>query len=97
MDLVVSNPPYVDPSDEPSLLPEVRADPRVATIGGPEVYARLFSAASDWLRPDGAIAVEIDERRAATVVALARNAGFEETTVLPDLTGRDRVVVAHMP
>ncbi len=97
VDLVVSNPPYVDPSDELSLPPEVRADPRAATIGGPEVYVRLFSAASDWLRPGGGIAVEIDERRADAVVATARDAGFDRTTVLPDLTGRDRVVLAHAP
>jgi release factor glutamine methyltransferase len=97
LDLVVSNPPYVDPSNEPSLPPEVRADPRAATIGGPEVYVRLFAAASEWLRPGGGVAVEIDERRGADVVAQARAAGFQDATVLPDLTGRDRVAVARAP
>src|SRR5207244_2285580 len=36
IDLVVSNPPYVDASDYRDLPPEVRADPFEALIGGTE-------------------------------------------------------------
>src|SRR5262249_43661580 len=47
-DLVVSNPPYVDPAELPGLSPEVRGfEPRVALVSpgrGVAVLARLFSA-----------------------------------------------------
>lgn len=95
VDLVVSNPPYVDATELPSLPPEVRADPELSLRGGVHVYRRLFAAALPWLRPGGAVVVEIGETQAAAVSAAAADAGLDAVRVHPDLVGRDRVVVAR--
>ncbi len=41
--------------------------------------------------------VEIGERQAAAVGQKAREAGATDVVVLPDLAGRDRVIVATWP
>jgi release factor glutamine methyltransferase len=97
VDLVVSNPPYVEAAELPSLPAEARADPELALIGGVHVYRRLFAATVPWLRTRGAVVVEIGERQAAAVCAAAVDAGLESVRVHTDLAGRDRVVVARRP
>lgn len=94
--LVVSNPPYVDPSERDSLAPEVRDhEPHLALFPPGDalaVYRRLVPAAARALRPGGALAVEISPALPAGVQALFRDAGFPEPTVHEDLAGRPRVV-----
>jgi release factor glutamine methyltransferase len=97
VDLVVSNPPYVEPHELGSLPADVRADPEVALAGGVEVYRRLFGGALEWLRPGGSVVVEIGEHRGAAVSAAAAAAGLHQVRVLPDLVGRDRVVTGRRP
>ncbi|MEO8475759.1 MAG: peptide chain release factor N(5)-glutamine methyltransferase [Actinomycetota bacterium] len=97
LDLVVSNPPYVERGDVPGLPLDVQADPSGALVGGIDVYERLFAQASERLRPGGAIVVEIGDDRAAAVTAALLHAGFVTTRVRPDLTGRDRVVEGRRP
>lgn len=97
IDLVVSNPPYVEEGEYAALPAEVRADPVEALVGGVEVYATLFEQASTRLREGGVVVVEIGERQAAAVREKAREAGATDVVVLPDLAGRDRVVVATWP
>jgi release factor glutamine methyltransferase len=95
LDLVVSNPPYVDQSDE--LSAEVRADPDLALFGGTEVHRRIASEARRWLRPGGSVAVEIGSTQGSVVRSLFEAAGYVDVEVLPDLAMRDRVVVARVP
>lgn len=97
IDLVVSNPPYIEPHRYGSLPAEVRADPSEALIGGVWVYASLFSQAATRLTPGGNVVVEIDEDGAAIVSRAAVVAGAVGTSVRSDLTGRDRVIVATWP
>ena len=97
VDLVVSNPPYVARERYPTLPREVLADPVDALVGGIGVYERLFAQAARWLRPGGAIAVEIGEEQADAVQHAAEAAGFTSIRVAPDLAGRDRVVTARAP
>jgi release factor glutamine methyltransferase len=93
VDLVVSNPPYLEPGELADLPAEVRADPAAALLGGIEFYPRLFAAAHGWIRPGGTVAVEIGQTQGAAVAAAATAAGFDLVRVLPDLVGRDRVVL----
>jgi release factor glutamine methyltransferase len=97
VDLVVSNPPYIAPGDVASLPAEVRAEPVLALVGGVDLYARLAEQAGTWLRPGGALVVEIEETTAAEVGAALEGAGFIEVDVRPDLAGRDRMVAARWP
>jgi release factor glutamine methyltransferase len=97
VDLVVSNPPYVSEQDYAGLPPEVRADPEGALLGGTTVHRRLAAEVPRWLRPGGAMAVEIGDTQAHEVRAILANAGFEQVRVSPDLAGRDRVVAGFLP
>lgn len=97
LDLVVSNPPYLEHDEMDSLPAEVRADPEGALLGGVEVIGALLEQASNRLRSGGSLVVEIGERQADAVSRAARRAGALETVTRVDLTGRDRVVVATWP
>ncbi len=97
VDLVVSNPPYVEEHALSALPREVRADPILALAGGVGIYERLFAQASHVLRRGGVVAVEIGETQGPGIRAAISSAGFVTVEVHPDLTGRDRVVTARMP
>ena len=96
-DLVVSNPPYLEPAEVETLPPDVRADPTAALIGGIGVYERSFPGAADLLRPGGSVVVEIGDTQGEAVAAAACAAGFEGAHVRSDLAGRDRVVEGRRP
>jgi release factor glutamine methyltransferase len=102
-DLVVSNPPYVDPSEWSSLMPEVREhEPRSALlpVGGGDrysVYRRLVPQARELLRPEGTLMVEIGRGMDVEVVRLCQGEGFRVEQVVPDLQDIPRVVVARLP
>ena len=91
-DLVVSNPPYVQPEEAVGLAPEVLDwEPHVALFGGghTETLVRAGGAA---LKPGGALVLESYDERAGAVAALLERAGFTDVVVTRDLAGRDRVV-----
>ena len=97
IDLVVSNPPYIEDHEYATLPVEARADPVEALVGGVGVYERLFDQASTRLRKGGSVVVEIGDRQAVAVCEAARDAGATDVVVSRDLVGRDRVVIATWP
>jgi len=91
-DLVVSNPPYVDPDDLPSLQPEVRDwEPREALVGrgATEMVAR---GARQVLRPGGWLVLEVADGTSRRVAELLASLGFADVRRTEDLAGRERVV-----
>ncbi len=101
VDLVVSNPPYVDPAERKTLAPEVRDHEPALALFPPgdalSVYRRLVPAAFEWLRPGGFVVLEIAPALAAGVVALVSEAGFEDESAANDLAGRARMVSGRRP
>jgi len=97
LDLVVSNPPYIEPGEYPFLPPEVLADPVESLVGGESFYGPLCSQSAGRLRGGGSLVVEIGERQARGVSAAAIEAGAVQVSVRSDLAGRDRVVTATWP
>ncbi|MDQ1394274.1 MAG: release factor glutamine methyltransferase [Acidimicrobiaceae bacterium] len=98
--LVISNPPYVTTAEMAS-LPAVVSDwePALALDGGPmglDAIAVIVSEAPGWLARPGVLVVELAPDQAAEAAALARRAGFDDVGVVPDLTGRDRALVARL-
>jgi release factor glutamine methyltransferase len=85
-DLVVSNPPYVDPRELPHLQPEVQREPRDALVdtGVHEELARR--ARTTWL------VLEIGERQAETLSNRLAELGYDDIRVTPDLAGKERVI-----
>jgi release factor glutamine methyltransferase len=91
-DLVVSNPPYVEPDELPTLQPEVRDwEPHIALLasGATEAVAR---AATEALRPGGWLVLETAAGTGERIRSLLDDLGYERVTITPDLAGRDRVV-----
>lgn len=95
VDAVVSNPPYVGEREHGALPADVVSfEPSVALFAGPEgmsLIEKLIPAAV----AAGArfLALEVGSTQAAAVSELMVSAGFGDVSVVPDLAGRDRVVV----
>jgi release factor glutamine methyltransferase len=103
VDLVVSNPPYVTEDEWAGLDPEVRAEPREALVAGPgrsgapglaDVEAVLEEALA-WLARPGVVVVELAHSQAGAAQERARQLGYDEVRVQPDLAGRPRALVAR--
>jgi len=98
VDVVVSNPPYLSEAEYALLDPSVRDhEPREALVGGTDglsVTRRLLEEARGVLRPQGLLALEVDERRARWVAGRARQLGWSDARVAHDLFGRQRYVLA---
>ena len=100
LSLIVSNPPYVADNDS-ELEPIVRDwEPAMALFAGSDgldEVRRLVADAGEWLAPDGWLVMEIGASHGPAVTALLREAGYDDVTVSPDLSGKDRVVAARRP
>jgi release factor glutamine methyltransferase len=86
-DLVVSNPPYVDPDEWDSLQPEIREwEPRDALVGEGlhEEIARLANTRL--------IVFEVGDGQADHVAEALASLGYADITITPDLAEEDRVV-----
>lgn len=99
VDVIVSNPPYVAEFEVEDLPDEVRAwEPVGALVSGPtglEAIEQIVAEAPRWLAHPGSLVVEIAPHQAAEAEALARAAGFGSAAIWPDLTGRDRILLAR--
>jgi len=96
-DLVVSNPPYVEPEELPGLQPEVRDwEPHIALVAS-GATTKLAEAARDALRPGGWLVLETAAGSGERVERLLTALGFEDATITPDLAGRDRVAEGRWP
>jgi release factor glutamine methyltransferase len=90
-DLVVANPPYVEPADLEKLMPDVRDyEPHVA-LAGSGATEGIARGALDVLRPDGWLVLEVGGGQATATAALLDGLGYVDVVTTPDLTGRDRV------
>lgn len=98
IDVVVSNPPYVDPREAATLAPEVREhEPSLAVFAPGDafsVYRRLAPQARAALAPGGAAVVEIGFGMEAEVERILSTAGFRVERVVADLQAIPRVLVA---
>jgi release factor glutamine methyltransferase len=96
-ELVVSNPPYVDPAEIETLEPEVRDwEPRQALVGS-DVSELVARRARELLVPGGWLVVELGLGQQQAYGGLLSSLGYERITITPDLTGRERVVEARWP
>lgn len=100
VDLIVSNPPYIAEREVDDLPPEVaRWEPLAALVAGPtgiEQIEAIVEEAPRWLANPGALVVEIAPSQQEASRALAREAGFSQVDVRPDLSGRPRALVGRL-
>lgn len=101
VDVLLSNPPYIDPLEKEGLQEELRYEPSLALFagesgrGGLALYQAWIPLLKPLLRPHGVVLMEIGDRQGKDVANLFRQAGFCAVSVHPDYAGRDRFVRAE--
>lgn len=96
-DIIVSNPPYVSVMEYRQCSPEVKQEPELALLGGPDgldFYRRIAGEAAGYLQPDGMMLLEIGCKQAAAVSELLTKNGYK-TALFTDYAGLDRIVTAE--
>jgi release factor glutamine methyltransferase len=97
-DIMVSNPPYIRTDAIARLEPEVREyEPLLALDGGADglqAYRVILARVPEVLAKEGFVVLETGHDQGAAVADLCRAAGLAGGTVVPDLAGTGRVVVA---
>lgn len=69
-DLIIANPPYVDAQDMANLPVEYTFEPKQALVGGADgldVVKRILHEAKNFLKPDGALIVEVGNSESAII------------------------------
>ena len=94
VDVIVSNPPYIESAVCDTLDPRVRDyEPRLALDGGVtglDFYDRYLGDALNILKPGGAVFFEIGENQGAALATLMADYGFGEVKIEKDFAGHDR-------
>ena len=94
VDIIVSNPPYIESSVCDTLDPRVRDfEPRIALDGGVsgfDFYDRYLGDALNILKPGGAVFFEIGESQGPALAKLMADYGFSQVRIEKDFAGHDR-------
>ncbi len=97
VDLLVSNPPYIEDEALGRLAPEVRDwDPRAALDGGRDgllFYRRIFDEAPALLKAGADVVLEVGDARGEAVLDLGGEAGFAPLGLREDLAGTPRAAL----
>jgi release factor glutamine methyltransferase len=93
-DLIVSNPPYIDEAEKPSLTPEVLHEPQKALFSKEnpiEAYQKLIRQCNIHLNPAGSFWFEMGIGQAAQLSDFAEELDFK-TTCFKDYNNLDRIL-----
>jgi release factor glutamine methyltransferase len=91
-DLIVSNPPYVEPDEIESLQPEVREwEPRQALVGN-GITGAVATEALTALKEGRSLVLEVGAGQSEAVARMLRACGYRGVAVTKDLAGIERVV-----
>ncbi|MFC1770100.1 N5-glutamine methyltransferase family protein, partial [Nitrospirota bacterium] len=98
-DAIVCNPPYIRTVDIESLAPEIRDhEPRGALDGGEDglnFYRRIMLDVPKHLRLNGMLFMELGAGQAEDVKGICEHVGMDVVTVISDLAGHGRILVAR--
>jgi release factor glutamine methyltransferase len=97
-DLVVSNPPYLDPAARAVLPPELAHEPELALFAaesGLALLRQIAGQAAESLAPGGGLALEHGAEQAGAVAQACASGGLTQVALHRDLGGRPRVTTAR--
>lgn len=101
IDVIVSNPPYIESHVCATLDPRIRDfEPMTALDGGVsgiDFYDRYLSDALNILKPGGAVFFEIGENQGELVRKLLFDYGFDSILIEKDYEGHDRYASGILP
>jgi len=97
-DLVAANPPYVARRDQPTLQPELAAEPEMALFGGEDgrdEIKRIINESGRLLLPGGVLLMEIGyDQESCVLAALDGTGGYDDIVVHRDYAGMPRLLYA---
>jgi release factor glutamine methyltransferase len=92
-DLIVCNPPYVSDLEYEKLEPNVKKyEPKLALYAGADgldIYKRILEKVEDFLKPDGALMMEIGYAQGPAIHQM-----LETTAIEKDFADNDRIAIA---
>lgn len=95
-DMIVSNPPYIPPSEKETIQEEVKFDPEIALFTedekGLEFYKKITEYAPQILNKGGYLMYELGAGQSADVKKIMEDKGFTKIEIIKDLAGIDRVI-----
>jgi len=97
--IIVSNPPYIEDTDEHLQQGDLRFEPRTALasgVDGLDAIRLIIAGAKNHLQPQGWLLIEHGWNQAADIGELFTNAGFVDIQTEQDLELRDRVTLGRI-
>lgn len=101
LDVIISNPPYVNSDDFKLLPPEIKDnEPKIALYGGVDgidYYRKIVKEGPKFLKRDGFIALEVGLNQVKIIkeLILKENNYRKNVEIFKDYSGRERVVIAY--
>lgn len=99
-DLIVSNPPYIPPSQKNTIQKEVTFEPETALYTsdekGLEFYEKIITQAPDYLNVNGYLLFELGINESLEVAQFMKEQGFKDIQIIKDLANIDRVIFGHI-
>ncbi|GHT72722.1 release factor glutamine methyltransferase [Bacteroidia bacterium] len=97
--LIVSNPPYIVPSEKPAMSANVLAYEPAEALFVPEdkpllFYERIAETGLNRLEQGGYLFFETNARFGKAVAGMLKGKGYAEVEVFQDISGNDRIVKA---
>ncbi|WP_075181071.1 peptide chain release factor N(5)-glutamine methyltransferase [Pantoea sp. 1.19] len=97
--MIVSNPPYIDPSDHHLQQGDVRFEPLSALVAdeaGLSDLQQIIGQAPDWLAPGGWLLLEHGWQQGEAVRQRMRAAGYQQVHTRRDYGNNERVTLGHV-
>ena len=98
VDVLVANPPYVAEGDGDVEDVVAQYEPHIALfsgIDGLDAIRVIAAGVRKWLRPNGVLVLEIGHQQGVAVRDVLAAHALRDVQIRRDLTGRDRLAVAH--
>lgn len=100
LDVIVSNPPYIVPSEKRIMSDNVlKYEPHLALFVPEDrpllFYERIADIGLEQLKPEGNLYVEINALFGVETVRLFNEKGYKKVRLIRDLSGRDRLIHAQ--
>lgn len=100
LDIIVSNPPYIDEQDHHLNEGDVRFEPKSALVAGDQGLAdikHISREAVSCLKPNGMLFFEHGWTQAEAVQRILSDAGFIQVRTVKDYGDNDRVTMGMLP
>ena len=98
IDMIISNPPYIDETDQHLSQGDVRFEPQTALVAGQQGLAdieKITQQAINCLKPQGWLMIEHGYQQAKAVQTIFGQNDLERIETLQDYGGNDRVTIGQ--